>query len=103
MGVFCIIALCVSGVGAVLSLLAVPVWLLGVPGVENSYAKCWSVGLAAVLGYPILWIGAFIVWREMHKQAGVDELSVLDTLVGTGSLALLALAAGMVYCAIRDM
>lgn len=33
-----------SGVVAELCVLALPMWALGVPGVENNYAKGWRMG-----------------------------------------------------------
>jgi hypothetical protein len=39
---------------AVLCLIALGPWLLGIPGVENDYARGWKLGLAALVGFPLV-------------------------------------------------
>jgi hypothetical protein len=103
MKVFCIIALSISGVPAGLCLLALPLWLMGVPGVDNAYAKGWKIGLFAVLLYPIAWLCVFAFWLIVRKQISAEHLSVLNLSVGAGSLAVLAVASGVVFYAFKVM
>ena len=100
---FCLIALILSGVAAALSAIAVPFWLMGVPGVENSYAKGWKIGLYAVIVYPILWCCVLGFWRSAKKQGGVEQLSDLNMWTGISSLALFIAAAAVLSYAFRVM
>ena len=103
MKLFCVIALAVSGVFAALSLLAVPFWLMGVPGVQNSYAKGWKIGLYVVGLYPVAWLCIFRYWWTAKKQMGVENMADLNLWVGTGALGMLAVAAGVVFYAFKVM
>src|SRR5262245_3924795 len=103
MNVFCIIALSVTGIAAGLSTVALPFWLMGVPGVKNSYARGWKLGLYAVLLYPIAWCCLFLFWRTARKQAAAEQLAALSLWTGAGSLVLAAVAAVVVFCAFKVM
>src|SRR5262245_51783724 len=103
MKAFCITALSMSGVLAAFCLLALPLWLMGVPGIENAYAKGWKIGLCAVLLYPIAWLGVFVLWLGARKQMSVEHLSVLHLSVGTGSLVMVVVASGVVWYAFKVM
>jgi hypothetical protein len=103
MSLFCIIALSATGLVAGLSVLALPFWLMGVPGTQNSYAKGWKLGLYAVGSYPVVWFCLFAFWRSAKKQATVDRLSSLNLWTGTGALISLALAAVVVALAFKIM
>lgn len=46
----------ISGVSAGLCVAALPLWAMGVPGVENQYAKGWKMGLTVLLIYPLAWL-----------------------------------------------
>ena len=52
---------------AILCLLALLPWLLGVPGVDNNYARGWNIGLQAlvfyVLAYCILAGATLVIQR----------------------------------------
>lgn len=37
---------------AVLCVGAIPLWILGIPGTENNYAKGWKMGFAVLYLYP---------------------------------------------------
>jgi hypothetical protein len=103
MSLFCIIALSATGLVAGLSVLALPFWLMGVPGTQNSYAKGWKLGLYAVGAYPVAWFCLFAFWRSAKKQASVDQLSSLNLWTGTGALISLALAGVVVALAFKIM
>ena len=103
MRLFCLIALSVSGVLAGLSLLALPMWLLGVPGVDNSYAKGWKIGLFAVLLYPIAWLIIFTFWRTARKHMAAEHLPALNLSIGAGSLIVLAVAASVIFYSYKIM
>ena len=103
MRLFCIIALSVTGIAAGLSVVALPFWLMGVPGVENAYAKGWKLGLYTVLSYPIVWFCLFGFWRSAKKQATAEQLASLDLRIGAGSLALLMVAVAFVMYAFKVM
>lgn len=44
----------VSTILAVLCLVALPLWILGIPGVENDYARGWKLGLGALVALPLV-------------------------------------------------
>lgn len=44
----------VSTTLAALCLIAAMPWLLGIPGVENDYARGWKLGLGALIGFPLV-------------------------------------------------
>jgi hypothetical protein len=103
MRLFCIIALSATGLVAGLSVLALPLWLMGVPGTQNSYARGWKLGLYAVGSYPVVWFCLFTFWRSAKKQATVEQLSSLSLWTGVGSIISLALAAAIVAYAFKIM
>jgi hypothetical protein len=43
----------IAGITALLTLLLLPLWILGVPGTRNNYAIGWSLGLATLFQYLI--------------------------------------------------
>lgn len=101
MRVFCIVTLVVTGILAGVSVLAVPLWLLGVPGTDNSYAKGWRLGLYAVLLYPIAWGGLFALWRMIRQQAEGESSWYLW--ISIGELVALAAAIGVLLSAFKIM
>lgn len=103
MKLFCVIALSMTGLAAGLSVLALPFWLMGVPGVENSYARGWKLGLYTVLAYPIAWFSLFTFWWAARKEAAAEQMASLSLWTGVGSLVLLALAVAVVMYAFRVM
>src|SRR5262245_33815298 len=103
MKIFCIISLCVSGLLAGLCVVALPFWLMGVPGVDNSYAKGWKIGLFALLLYPIGWLCIFACWLTTKNHVRSEHLSLWNLSIGTGSLVLLAVAAGVTFYAFKVM
>ena len=54
--------------GAFLCLLALPLWVLGVPGVENLYAQGWKLGLNVLLFYPLAWLPMAIAWLVTRRR-----------------------------------
>src|SRR5262245_60450974 len=103
MNLFCIIAFCVTGLIAALSVLALPLWLMGVPGVENSYAKGWKIGLWALLIYPVLWFSVLAFWRAAKKRTEPEHLSVLNLRISIGTLLILAVATAVMFYAFKIM
>jgi hypothetical protein len=88
---------------AALSVLALPLWLMGVPGVHNSYAKGWKIGLFAVILYPIGWLCVFTFWRVARKQTTAEHLLALNKWIGAGSIVMLAVATGVIFYAFKVM
>lgn len=43
----------ISTILAVLCLVAIMPWILGIPGVENDYARGWKLGLGVIIGFPL--------------------------------------------------
>jgi hypothetical protein len=69
-----LIPMWLGGLLAVLSLVAVPLCLIAVPGVENSYARGWKIVFSVVLAYPVVWVISFIVSRVVMKQMAPHTL-----------------------------
>lgn len=46
---------------ALLCLIAVVPWLLGVPGVDNDYARGWTIGLNAILFYLAFFVATLVL------------------------------------------
>ncbi|HWM24673.1 MAG TPA: hypothetical protein VNP98_07605 [Chthoniobacterales bacterium] len=103
MSEFCHLALWITGGVVVLCLLALPFWLLGIPGVENSFAKGWAIGFYTLGAYPIAWLCVFVSWLIARKLVSAEHLPVLQQWIGAGSLVILALAAAMMFYAFRVM
>lgn len=49
-----------------LCLLALPLWLLGVPGVENEYARAWGDGLRYLLFYIGYGISGLVLYLSIR-------------------------------------
>ena len=79
----------ISGVVAGLCVLALPMWALGVPGVENQYAKGWKMGLNVLLVFPIAWLVNYIPYFVM--QSRISEAGRLRWQLIGGSIALVIL------------
>ncbi len=61
-----------TGLAAVLCALAFPIWVLGVPGIENEYARGWLMGLQVIIAYPVCWIIVFAVSRISGRRKRTD-------------------------------
>jgi|GEM_PF-2379009 len=48
-----------TGIIAGLCLLILPLWLFGVPGVNNNHARGWQMGLSVLFFYPLSWLGNY--------------------------------------------
>ncbi len=71
----------VTGVLAALFALIFPFWILGVPGVENTYAQGWRMGLDAIMYYPIAWVAVFGVSWLLKKIIPLDRQTALSVVV----------------------
>lgn len=47
----------VTSLFSILCMVAIPLWIFGVPGVDNDYARGWRMGLTVIIAYPIVWAG----------------------------------------------
>lgn len=84
----------ISSVAAGLSVLALPMWALGVPGVENQYAKGWKMGLNVLLVFPIAWLLNYAPYFVMRNRLNDTNRAQWQTV--TGSIACLCLLAATV-------
>jgi hypothetical protein len=53
----------------VISVFALVIWALGVPGVQNAYARGWSLGLTALFHYFIGCCSLIITYKIIDKIA----------------------------------
>lgn len=55
-----------SGLVGIACILVLPLWLFGVPGVQNEYARGWNIGLTVIWLYPLsissLYGSNLIIW-----------------------------------------
>jgi len=82
-----------TGAAAVLCILVLPLWILGVPGIENEYARGWEIGLWVIVFYPVLWLATLAISRLLiwiTERAGAND-SVDSALELAAALALLGL------------
>ncbi len=79
-----------SATAAGLSVLALPMWALGVPGVENDYAKGWKMGLYVLMVYPVAWLATYAPYfLARNKLSSQSRVSWQNT---TGSVACVVFA-----------
>ena len=60
----------ISSTIAALCVLTLPMWALGVPGVENQYAKGWKMGLNVLLVYPLAWFLNYAPYFVLRNRLG---------------------------------
>ncbi len=71
----------ITGIFAALFALIFPFWILGVPGVENTYAQGWRMGLDVIMYYPIAWVTIFGVSWFLKKAIPLDRQTALNVVV----------------------
>ena len=103
MSEFCHITLWISGGVAVLCLLLLPFWLLGIPGHEGSYADGWMMGLVTVCACPIAWLCVLISWLIARKLVSAENLPVLEWWIGVSCILILTIVITRIVSAFREM
>lgn len=90
-----------SGMVASLCILIFPIWILGVPGIDNEYARGWEMGLNVILLYPFSCALNYIPY--LLVQGRLSDLSQLRwQQITTGvAIALFTLAALRMFQAFR--
>ncbi len=68
----------ITGFSAALFGLIVPFWLLGVPGVENTYAQGWRMGLDVIMYYPFAWVTVFGISWLLKRALPLDRQAALN-------------------------
>lgn len=71
----------ITGIFAALFALIFPFWILGVPGVENTYAQGWRMGLDVIMYYPIAWAIVFGVSWLLKKAIPLNRQTTLNGVV----------------------
>ena len=82
----------ITGISAAVFVFIFPFWLLGVPGVDNTYAQGWRMGLDVVMYYPVAWSLAFGVSWLLKKAAPPDRQRDLNIVVSLCMLLFFSLA-----------
>jgi len=103
MSEYCHIALWISGGVAVLCLLALPLWVVGIPGVEGSFMDGWAIGFFTIRAYPIAWLCVFVPWLVARMLVSAENLPVLQWWTCAGCIVILVLAAARMVYAFRVM
>lgn len=82
-----------SGIVAGLCILIFPVWILGIPGIDNEYARGWNMGLNVILLYPVACALNYIPY--LFVRGRLSRLSLLrwQQVVTAIAIALFLLAA----------
>ena len=99
---FPFVANLISGMGALACIGMIPLWILGVPGTTNSYAKGWMMGFQVLWMYPTAFLGEFAFFALARWLAGPGG-SGWAVCGGWVSLALLLAAACRMTVAWRIM
>ncbi len=82
----------ISGVAAGCCLLLLPLWILGVPGVDNEYARGWNIGLSVLWIYPLSWLLNYMVYFAAQNRLGIAGDSRWQTVTGCIALTLLSIS-----------
>ena len=82
----------VTGAFAVLFALIFPVWIMGMPGIDNAFAQGWRMGFEVIRWYPITWLTLFCVSWMVKKFIRVHHRSLsMGSAIGFSVLLVLAL------------
>lgn len=92
-----------SGGAAGLCGMALPLWALGVPGVENQYAQGRKMGLNVLLLYPAAWMLIYAPYFVMRRKINPAVRRRWQLSSGVMALALLLLAAWRMLRAFETM
>ena len=69
----------VTGIAAGLSILFVPVWIMGVPGIENEYARGWRMAFSSLLCFPVAYVLTSCTSQDIKKKKfDAKETAMLD-------------------------
>ena len=71
----------ITGISAGIFALIFPFWILGVPGVNNTFAQGWRMGLDVLMYYPIAWVTVFGISWLLKTVIPLDRQAVLNALV----------------------
>ncbi len=82
----------ITGAFAALCALILPFWIMGVPGVENDYARGWNIGLDAIMYYPIAWIIMFGLFWGLKRVIPLDRQRFLNVVGSIGLMIFFAAA-----------
>ncbi len=93
----------ISSIVAGLCLLALPMWALGVPGVENQYAKGWKMGLNVLLIYPVAWFINYAPYYVMRNRIGAEIRLRWQFIAGFLALIILLIATMRMLQAFKTM
>lgn len=63
-----------SSVIASLCVLILPLWILGVPGIENDYARGWGMGLNAILLYLLSYLLNYALYFFLTRMSSIGQL-----------------------------
>jgi len=81
-----------TGLFAVLCAGAIPLWILGVPGVKNDYARGLELGMFVIVAYPFAWWCVYGVSKRMNRDVGEHGIQGVDRLSSTCFLLIFAIA-----------
>lgn len=92
-----------SGVVAGLCVLVLPMWALGVPGVENNYAKGWRMGLNVLLIVPLAWFCDYVPYFLLRNRVGEETRLRWQFVSAAIAVLILLAAAARMFQAFRTM
>lgn len=92
-----------TGIVAGLCVPLLPIWLLGVPGVDGHYARGWKMGLVVVFCYPWAWFFNWLVYFVAKGRVAASELPQWQNTSGWIYLVLFVAAVLRVIQAFRVM
>lgn len=92
-----------SSIIAGLCVLVLPMWALGVPGVENQYAKSWKMGLGVLLLYPAAWMLNYLPYFVMQSRVSEPNRVRWQFISACFALVVLLVAVVRMFQAFRTM
>lgn len=92
-----------SSTVAALCVLALPMWALGVPGVENQYARGWKMGLNVLLFYPLAWFINYAPYFLARRKVGDEARLRWQTISSAIAILILVVATARLIQAFKTM
>lgn len=92
-----------SSTVAALCVLALPMWALGVPGVENQYARGWKMGLNVLLFYPLAWFINYAPYFLARQKVGDETRLRWQTISSAIAILILLVATARLIQAFKTM
>ncbi len=93
----------ITGCVVILFVMIFPFWIMGIPGVQNTYAQGWDMGFHVLIWYPIIWAVINGISWVLKKTISSERYPTLERIVSASLIIGLALAVLLMAQAITLM